>query len=455
MTQPIADTLPRTRYPRGFRARRGLNWGFLGLLYTSFYMCRYNFSIANKSISAEFDFSRAEMGYIITTALFAYACGQIINGLLTDHIGGKRAMLIGAAGTIVMNVLFGAASFAGMLGLFIAIRGLDGYLQAFGAPGMVKINTAWFSHRERGRFSGIFGFMINLGRLGIFTLGPALLAGFSVLGLIHIPPLHWRWLFWTPSLLCAAVAVGMALTVKQTPEEAGFHGVISDDTGPVDGGVTAPFAQVIRVILTNPAVWITACAYACTGAVRQAVDQWFPRYMQDLYHVDLRSARFQFLAFLIPFVASAGSLIAGYVSDTLFKGRRAPVAAVLYFLETAIILLAAQFHGANAAILFLVLISFTANSTHSILGSAAPMDIGGRRMAGFALGLIDSFQYFGGSLAGYFLGNLLDRSLGNYFYFMAPFGVVGGLLMLTIRGKISHGPKASASSADAAQNRGK
>jgi OPA family glycerol-3-phosphate transporter-like MFS transporter len=423
-------------------------------LYTSFYMCRYNFSIANKSISEEFGFSRGEMGYIITTALFAYACGQIINGLLTDRLGGKRAMLIGAAGTIVMNLLFGAASFMGMLGLFIAIRGLDGYLQAFGAPGMVKINTAWFAHRERGRFSGIFGFMINLGRLGIFTLGPALLAGFTILGLIHVPPLHWRWLFWTPSFICAAVAVGMALTVKETPEEAGFHGVIADDTGPMDAGVTAQLSQVIRTIVSNPAVWITACAYACTGAVRQAVDQWFPRYMQDMYQVDLRSARFQFLAFLIPLVASAGSLMAGYVSDTLFKGRRAPVAAMLYFLETFIILLAAQFHTVNAAILFLVLISFTANSTHSILGSAAPMDIGGRRMAGFALGLIDSFQYFGGSLAGYFLGNLLDRSLGNYFYFMAPFGLLGGLLMLTIRGRIGHGPRPTPPAAAAAPARG-
>ena len=451
MSGPVLPTASALHHPPGFRARRGRNWAFLGLLYTSFYMCRYNFSIANKSISEEFGFSRGEMGYIITTALFAYACGQIINGLLTDRIGGKRAMLIGAAGTIVMNLLFGVASFAGTLGLFIAIRGVDGYLQAFGAPGMVKINTAWFAHRERGRFSGIFGFMINLGRLGIFTLGPALLAGFTILGLIHIPPLHWRWLFWTPSVICAAAAVGMALTVKETPEEAGFPGVIADDTGPADGGVTAQFSQVIRAILSNPAVWITACAYACTGAVRQAVDQWFPRYMQDLYQVDLNSARFQFLAFLIPFVASAGSLIAGYVSDTLFKGRRAPVAAILYFLETAIILSAAQFHTANAAILFLVLISFTANSTHSILGSAAPMDIGGRRMAGFALGLIDSFQYFGGSLAGYFLGNLLDRSLGNYFYFMAPFGVIGGVLMLFIRGKITHGPKPGARPGDAAQ----
>jgi MFS transporter, OPA family, glycerol-3-phosphate transporter len=437
---PVSSSA-RIQYPPGFRARRGLNWGTLGLLYTSFYMCRYNFSIANKSISEQFGFTRAEMGYIITTALFAYACGQIINGLLTDRIGGKRAMLIGAAGTIVMNLLFGAASFAGMLGLFVAIRGVDGYLQAFGAPGMVKINTAWFSHRERGRFSGIFGFMINLGRFGIFRLGPALLAGFTVLGLVHVPKLHWRWLFWAPSVLCAVAAVVMAWTAKETPEEAGFVGVVPDDTGPGGSGVRGEFGQVFRAIITNPAVWITALAYACTGAVRQAVDQWFPRYMQDLYAVDMNSVQFQFLAFLIPFVASAGSLAAGYVSDTLFKGRRAPVAAMLYFLESSIILLAAQFHGANAAILFLVLISFTANSTHSILGSAAPMDIGGRRMAGFALGLIDSFQYFGGSLAGYCLGNLLDRNLGNYFYFMAPFGIAGGLLMLLIRGKVSHGPQ--------------
>jgi OPA family glycerol-3-phosphate transporter-like MFS transporter len=191
-------------------------------------------------------------------------------------------------------------------------------------------------------------------------------------------------------------------------------------------------------------VWVTACAYACTGAVRQAVDQWFPRYMQDLYQVDLKSTSFQFLAFLIPLVASIGSLSSGYISDTVFKGRRAPVAAGLYFLETAIILLAAQFHSASSAILFLVLISFTANSTHSILGSAAPMDIGGRRMAGFALGLIDSFQYFGGSLAGIILGNLLDKSLGNYFYFMAPFGLVGGLLMCTIFGKVTDPKKQAA-----------
>jgi len=424
-------------HPPGFRARRGLNWGFIGLLYTSFYLCRYNFPIANKAISDEFHFSKEQMGWIITTQLLAYACGQIINGLLADRLGGKKAMLIGAAGTIVMNILFGVASFWGMLGLFMVIRGIDGYLQAFGAPGMVKINAAWFSQRERGRFAGIFGFMINLGRFGIFKLGPALLAGFLFLGMWQVPPLHWRWLFWVPSIICAVVATGMALTVKETPEAAGFHGVHAGEDDHADTDVRSQFGVVFKTIVRNPVVWIVALAYACTGAVRQGVDQWFPRYMQEAHHLDLNSAQFQWLGFLIPFVASAGSLISGYISDTVFKGRRAPVAAGLFFLETTVILLAAQFSTANAAVVFLVLISLTANSTHSILGTAAAMDIGGRKMAGFASGVIDSFQYFGGSLAGYFLGELLDRSWGNYFYFMAPFGVIGGLLMLTIRGRIA------------------
>src|SRR5947207_8040065 len=209
-------------HPPGFRPRRGLNWAFIGLLYTSFYMCRYNLPLASSEIRNEFGFTKAQIGSIITTALLAYACGLILNGLLADRLGGKRAMLIGAAGTIIMNVTFGVASFWGLLWLFVLIRGIDGYMQAFGAPGMVKINAAWFRHNERGRFAGIFGFMINAGRFLINTFGPAFLAGFVFLGLWQVPPLHWRWLFWIPAGLCTVIAVLMALITKETPQAAGF-----------------------------------------------------------------------------------------------------------------------------------------------------------------------------------------------------------------------------------------
>src|SRR5438552_12281613 len=207
-------------HPPAFRPRRGLNWAFIGLRYTSFYMCRYDLPVASSEIRNELGFSKAQIGSIITTALLAYACGLIINGFLTDRLGGKRAMLIGAAGTITMNVAFGVASFWGLLWLFVLIRGIDGYVQAFGAPGMVKINTTWFRHTERGGFAGIFGFMINLGRFGINNLGAALLGGFVFLGLIQIPPLHWRWLFWIPAGIALVIAICMEFIVNDTPEQA-------------------------------------------------------------------------------------------------------------------------------------------------------------------------------------------------------------------------------------------
>ena len=225
----------------------------------------------------------------------------------------------------------------------------------------------------------------------------------------------------------------MAIVVKETPEGAGFPAVNSEE----EADKTPALRDVFKAITSSPVVWIIACAYACTGAVRQSIDQWFPRFLQDVHQIDYSSSQFQFLAFMIPFAATVGSLISGYVSDILFNGQRASVAAGLYFLEVLIVLLAARAASMNAAIIFLVLIALTANATHSLLGTAAPMDLGGAKMAGFATGLIDSFQYFGGSLAGYFLGSLLDKNWGGYFYFMAPFGLVGGLLMLSIIGRIS------------------
>jgi MFS transporter, OPA family, glycerol-3-phosphate transporter len=41
------------QFPPGFRQRRGLNWATVGLMYTSYYFCRYNFAYANKAIADE------------------------------------------------------------------------------------------------------------------------------------------------------------------------------------------------------------------------------------------------------------------------------------------------------------------------------------------------------------------------------------------------------------------
>jgi OPA family glycerol-3-phosphate transporter-like MFS transporter len=425
--------------PPGFRQRRGLNWAVVGLTYTSFYLCRYNFSYANKAIKDELGFTNQDMSAILFWNFIAYGCGQIINGLLTDRIGGKKAMMIGAAGTVTVNLLFGAASFWGMLSLFSLLWGINGYVQSFGAPGFIKINSAWFSEKGRGTFAGVFGFMINLGRFAANKLLPALLAGFVFLGMWHVPPQHWRWLFWIPAAVAAIVAIVLAIVVKDTPEELGYKNLFPGEADHADQEVRSDMMVVFKHVVSNPMVWVMAAAYACTGAVRQSVDQWFPTYFQEVHHLNMKdSSQFQLVGFLIPFVASAGSLLSGWVSDRFFQSRRAPVAMGIYCIEVVVISVATQIHSVNWAVVFFVLISFTVNSTHSLLGPAAAMDIGGRKMAAFASGVIDAFQYFGAAVAIWGLGWVLDhKGWSWYFGYMIPFGIVGGILMYSIAHRVS------------------
>ena len=432
-TAVSADTDTTSTLPPGFRQRRGLNWAVVGLMYTSYYLCRYNFSYANGSIAAEFGFNKTQMSTILSVNFVAYGCGQIVNGLLTDRIGGKRAMLIGAAGTILVNILFGAASFWGMLSLFTLLWGMNGYLQAFGSPGFIKINSAWFSEKQRGTFAGIFGFMINLGRFVANKVLPLVLGGGVFLAMWHVPPHHWRWLFWIPAGVATIVAIALVIFVKDTPEQCSYHNLFKGEADHADADVRSELSTVFKHIVSNPAVWIMAGAYACTGAVRQSIDQWFPRYFSEVHHLDMRSDKFQWLGFLIPFVASAGSLLSGWISDRFFHSRRAPVAAGIYIIEMLVLIAASQVHTVDLALVFFVLVSFTVNSTHSLLGPAAAMDIGGRKMAAFASGCIDACQYFGAALAIQGLGHVLDNYGWNYyFYYLIPFGLIGGILMYSI-----------------------
>ena len=252
----------------------------------------------------------------------------------------------------------------------------------------------------------------------------------------YVPPQHWRWLFWIPAIVASVVAVVLFITVKDTPEECGYKNLFPGEADHADADVRGNLKTVFKQITGNHLVWIIAAAYACTGAVRQSIDQWFPRFFQEVHDLDMTGAKFQWLGFMIPIVASAGSLLSGWISDRFFHSRRAPVAAGIYVIEVFVILAAAQVHSVNWAIFFFVMISFTVNSTHSLLGPAAAMDIGGRKMAGFATGVIDSFQYYGTAIALPITGRLIDKyGWGLWYPTMAGFGFIGGCAMLLVMRK--------------------
>ncbi|MCX6936071.1 MAG: MFS transporter [Verrucomicrobia bacterium] len=445
----LDSVLARPSYPPGFRARRSLNWISIGLLYGAYYMCRYNFRFAAPGMIAEFHFTTAQITDMLAIWSLAYGTGQLINGLLSDRIGGRKSLLIGAAGTVAINLLFGFGSLAGTFTTFSVIWLLNGYLQSFGCPGMVKINAAWFARKERGTFSGIFGLTIQLGQVAISFLAPLILSGFTFFALT-IPAGEWRWLFRIPPLFTAAAALFMYFAAKPTPEEAGYPDVIKDELDS-SAGVTVPLLESFRTIFTHPLVWFYAAAYACTGAVRSSSDQIAILYFQDQMGFDMKTnipAAARRTLELMPIVAVAGSFLSGWISDKFFKGHRSPVAMTLYLIEATVITVAAVvlFYGhvgptASGIILgctILVLISFTANSTHSIVGSAAPMDIGGKKMAGFAAGVIDSFQYYGAAISLSLTGRVLEVTKAQYgytfwFVIMAGFGLFGAFAMNHVR----------------------
>ena len=435
------------KYPPGFRARRGLNWVILGLMYASYYMCRYNFRFATPGMVEEFHFNKFEITKILAWWSVAYGFGQLINGLLTDRIGGRAAMLIGAAGTITINLIYGFSSTVGTFSTFALIWLINGYFQSFGAPGMIKINAAWFNRTERGTFAGIFGFMIQMGQVAINNLAPLILAGFTV-GTFIVAEGDWRWLFRIPPIFTAIMAVLVAFIPKESPEAAGYPGLIHDELSAGDTGTRASVKDSFVTIFTHPLVWFYAVAYACTGAVRNSSDQLSILYFVEQLHLDMakKPAAVFWTLNLMPMVAVFGSLASGIVSDKYFKGHRSPVAMGLYFGQTVVILIAAAIintgivgptpSGIFLGCLFLILISLTVNSTHSLVGAAAPMDIGGRKMAGFASGVIDSFQYFGTAIALPVIGWLLDKyGWGIWYPTMAGFGVIGGCAMLAVMAK--------------------
>jgi OPA family glycerol-3-phosphate transporter-like MFS transporter len=417
-------------------------------MYASYYMCRYNFRFATPGMVAEFGFSKSEITDMLSVWSIAYGTGQLVNGLLTDRIGGKAAMLIGAAGTITLNLIFGFGSFVGNFSTMALIWLLNGWFQSFGAPGMVKINAAWFNRDERGTFAGIFGFMIQSGQFAINNLAPIILAGFAI-GTWVVAPNDWRWLFRIPPFFTAVMAILLAFIPKESPEQAGYKGVIhGEGADGTDTGVRAGVKESFVAIFTHPLVWFYALAYACTGAVRNSSDQLAVLYFAEQLHLDMATKPKAVLwtMNLMPLVAVLGSFTAGWVSDRFFRGHRSPVAMTLYFFESLVILCAAIViysgvvgptpTGIFLGCLFLVLVSLTANSTHAIVGAAAPMDIGGRKMAGFATGVIDSFQYYGTAIALPITGRLIDAyGWGVWYPTMAGFGCIGGIAMLMVMRK--------------------
>ncbi len=367
-----------------FRLRRFLNWFPLGLAYAFLYMGRYNLTVAKGELGQLM--TNEDFGIIFGAGALIYGVAFVLNGPLTDKIGGKRAMLISVGGTAIMNLIMGLmirrATSAGASGnlrsTFMVLYAANMYFQSFGAVAIVKVNAHWFHVRERGGFSGIFGTMISSGIFLAFTVNAWVISivkgdGPSRAG-------NAMWVFFFPAALLALIFVVELFLLKDRPGLAGHEDF---DTGDASSGETGdvPLSAIMKRIFTNPIILTVALIEFCTGVLRQGIMHWYPFYAKEVLALPNNSymrngswgawwlvgglfalsiALFVAaklskgkakgslyvtagLVFLAPFLQGGwggilfvagvvGGNVAGWVSDLFFQSRRAPAAGGLYFL---------------------------------------------------------------------------------------------------------------------------
>ena len=392
-------------HDKGFKRRRVLNWLPLGLTYAFLYMGRYNLKVSKFAFENLDAGDGAAMmgndafGIIFGVGTVVYGVSFLINGPLTDKLGGRFSILAGAAGAAVMNALMGLASFSllnqgplygflssNFVAVFSVLYAVNMYFQSFGAVAIVKVNSSWFHVRERGVFGAIFGILISLGIYFAFDLGYMILQDMGL-----------AWVFLMPALLLTLFWIIDFFVVRNKPSEAGQEDFNTADATSGDEGPRKSAVTVFKMMMTNPIIVTIALIEFCSGFLRQAIMQWFRTFAKQTDTLlGLKSSFvYENWGLMLCIAGILGGVFAGTISDHLFQSRRGPVAAFLYgtMLVGSVVLV---FTYEQSYVGWLVLImSMAVIGVHGMLSGTASMDFGGSKNTGIAVGIIDGFVYLG------------------------------------------------------------
>ena len=318
-----------------YRRRRFFNWAPLGITYALLYMGRYNLTVAKGALGDLM--SLEQFGTIFGVGTTVYAFSFVINGPLTDRLGGRFAILMAAAGAGLSNFLMGwftyrlitSGSKTTPTALFAALYAMNMYFQSFGAVAIVKVNSNWFHVEERGTFSAIFGAIIASGIYLAFDVGYKVVVASQGIGPGGVDAVWW--VFFVPAtglglffLLDVALVRNMPSHAGHTDFDTGAARLSENEDQPI------PTLHLLRVILTNPIVMTVAAIEFCTGVLRNGIMHWYPLYAKT--SLVLEGGHTMMASWgLILFVAGVtGGAFAGLVSDRVFQSRRAPAAGGLY-----------------------------------------------------------------------------------------------------------------------------
>ena len=401
---PHIERLPEAQIDSTYkRLRREVFAGtFIG--YATFYLIRQTFSLAVPYMIAEYGYTKADLGIVMTILSVAYGVSKFVMGNASDRSNPKYFSTVGLLLSALVMLLFGTLpGVMSSIPIMCVLALLNGWFQGMGYPPYAKNMVTWFSRSERGAWWSWWNVSHNLGG-GI--IAPLATLGIYLFG-------TWHSIFFFPALISIVLAIITFVLLKDTPQSCGLppieeykHEVVHTHT---ENEEKSTFKEIFyKYILHNKYLWYLAIANIFVYFIRYGVVSWAPTYLTAVKGFTKEGSRWAY--FLYEWAGIPGMLVSGYLSDRVFRGRRAP-ATICLMLFVILAILVYWFNPAGNILidnLALIAIGFLIYGPVMMIGLQAA-DMVPRVATGGATGLTGLLGYLIGSAgAGAFMGLMVD-----------------------------------------------
>ena len=378
---------------------------FLG--YAAYYLVRNNLALAIPDILKEYpQYSKAALGTALTGLSIAYGASKFLMGSVSDRSNPRYFLPLG----LLLSAAIMATSglFRGLyasLAVIVLLQTLNGWVQGMGWPPCGKTMVHWFSTKERGVVVSVWNTAHNV--------GGALVANLAALGVLLFS--DWGAKFYFNAMVAAGIAVLAFVLMRDTPQSCGLPPIEEhrndyppDYSEAHEQNLT--FRQIfLEHVLNNRYLWAIAVANAFVYFVRYGVVNWIPTYLQMHKGFSFQQSSLGWA--LYEYAAIPGTIACGWVSDRVFKSRRAP--ATILFMALTLVAVVVYWLNIDGPLWIdyaaLIAIGFLIYGPIMIIGLHA-LDLVPKKAAGTAAGFTGFFGYvFGSAIAGTGVGWIADH----------------------------------------------
>jgi MFS transporter, OPA family, sugar phosphate sensor protein UhpC len=348
------------------------------LAYAGYYFCRKPFYIAKVSISSEMGLNALDLAQIGTAFLVAYMVGQFSSAFFGGKLGPKLLLLVGMGISITSGVLFGISN---SYWTFMLLIGLNGLAQGTGWPGCIGSLAFWFRRKQRGSVLGVWSTCYQLGPIVATVLASFLLGRAG-----------WRWSFFGGSIVLLAIWFIVLVIHPNRPENAGLPPLMEDDEIKESSSAASESRWDRNVIVT---IVMMGLIYFCIKFLRYALWSWLPWFLNKNFF--MTEANAGYLSIIFDICGFAGVIAGGFISDRLFRGRRALLSFIMLGMMTFSFLIL-YFFGSNNLPVFTISIGFAGFmlfGPDSLLSGVGAIDVGSKQSALFAAGIINGMGSIG------------------------------------------------------------